>query len=116
MRHRTDLRIGCANGYKCESRMSYQPKPVDTSQIPLPAELEPLVERLAENVHEQWAALRIAQGWKYGPERDDSQKLHPCLVPYDDLPDSEKDYDRQSVRETVRVICQLGYRIVKAGD
>ena len=84
----------------------------DTAKTKLPKELEPLVEQLAENVHEQWAVLRISQGWQYGLQRDDVQKLHPCLVPYSELPDSEKEYDRQTVRETVKAICQLGYRIV----
>lgn len=71
------------------------------------------MERLAENVHERWAALRISQGWRFGPQRDDERKWHPCLIPYAELPESEKEVDRQTVRETVQAIRQLGYRIVK---
>lgn len=93
--------------------MSYQPQPLNTSQIALPETLLPLVERLAENVHDQWASLRMSQGWTYGPRRDDARKEHPCLVAYADLPESEKEYDRQTVLETVRAIGLLGYRIEK---
>jgi hypothetical protein len=99
-----------------EISMTYQPQPLDTSQTPLPPALKPLVEQLAENVHEQWSLLRISQGWQYGPQRDDAHKHHPCLIPYADLPESEKEYDRRTVEETVRAICLLGYRIEKSGD
>jgi hypothetical protein len=89
----------------------YQPKPIDTSKIELPQEIVGLTEMLAENAHEVWAAQRIAQGWTYGPERDDRAKKHPDLVPYQDLPDSEKEYDRQAAMQTLKVILALGYRI-----
>src|ERR1039458_4934846 len=74
-------------------RMSYQPKPIDTEGATLPQELLPLTERLAENAHDLWAAQRLAQGWSFGPQRDDKAKKHPCLVPYNELPESEKEYD-----------------------
>lgn len=61
---------------------SYKPRPIDTSSISLPPNIVPLVEMLAENTHEVWAASRFAQGWKYGPERDDDSRLHNGLVPY----------------------------------
>ncbi len=90
---------------------TYVPKPLDTSSVQLPASLEGLLERLAENAHEVWAATRIAQGWSFGPTRDDANKKHPCLVPYDQLPESEKDYDRKTAAETLKAIVLLGYRI-----
>ncbi len=93
--------------------MSYQPKPVDTSSITLPEELNALTEYLAKNTHEVWAAQRIADGWQHGEERDDVHKLHPCLVPYTELPESEKAYDRQTALETLKVILALGYHIEK---
>ena len=68
---------------------TYIPKPVDTSDVQLPEELEMLVEQMSKNVHDVWAETRIAQGWSYGEKRDDAQKLHPCLVPYEELPDSD---------------------------
>jgi hypothetical protein len=68
----------------------YNPQPMDTSHVPLPPDIVELQERLAENAHEVWAQQRIAQGWTHGPQRDDAAKKHPCLVAYDDLPESEK--------------------------
>jgi len=91
--------------------MKYEPNPVDTTGIQLGDELERLVERLAESTHDNWARLRIADGWTYGPERNDRDKLHPDLVPYAELPESEKEYDRVTVRETVKGILSLGFRI-----
>lgn len=90
---------------------SYVPKPLDTSNVQLPSVLTELMEKLAENTHDVWAATRIAQGWTYGPARDDVAKKHPCLVPYADLPESEKEYDRKTSGETLKAILLLGYRI-----
>lgn len=91
----------------------YQPKPVDTEGIALPEELVELTEHIAENVHDIWALGRIREGWRYGPVRDDAAKTTPCLVPYGDLPDGEKEYDRRTAMETLRLILKLGYRIEK---
>jgi ryanodine receptor 2 len=79
----------------------------------LPAEIRELTEQLAENTHETWASKRMGEGWRWGPRRDDTKKEHPCLVPYADLPESEKDYDRSAAIETLKVIVALGYRIEK---
>jgi len=89
----------------------YRPQPIDTSGIVLPAELLELTERLAENAHDVWAKQRMAEGWTYGPQRDDVAKKHPDLVPYQDLPESEKEYDRSAAIETLKVIVALGYRV-----
>jgi len=94
--------------------MSYTPKPIETNRIKLPAELIQLTERLAENAHDIWARQRLADGWRHGPKRDDTAKKHPCLVPYADLPDSEKQYDRNAAMETLKAIVALGYKIEKA--
>lgn len=91
----------------------YIPKPIDTSNIILPEELSPLLEAMAKNVHEVWAQTRIAQGWQYGPERDDAEKLHPMLVPYEDLPEEEKVYDRNTSIETLKLVLKLGWLIKK---
>jgi hypothetical protein len=91
--------------------MSYHPRPIDTSAVELSPEILALTERLAENAHEIWAAGRLAEGWTFGPQRDDARKQHPCLVPYADLPDSEKQYDRNAAMETLKAIVALGYRI-----
>ena len=91
----------------------YEPKPIDTRAVRLPEDMEVLMERIAENVHEHWSIGRIREGWTYGPQRDDEKKTHPCLVPYDQLPDSEKEYDRTTAAETLKLILALGYTIEK---
>ncbi len=92
---------------------TYIPQPLDTSDVNLPQELEVLVEHMAKNVHEVWAQTRIAQGWQYGTERNDALKHHPCLVPYEELADSEKEYDRNTSLETLKLILKLGFEISK---
>jgi len=92
---------------------AYIPQPIDTSKVKLSADLLELTELLALNTHDIWAAQRLAQGWKYGAERNDAKKLHPCLVAYEDLPESEKEYDRNTAMETLKVIVKLGYAIEK---
>lgn len=89
----------------------YEPKPIEISSVSLSPELKKLTERLAQNAHELWAQQRIDDGWVYGPRRDDEAKKHPCLVPYEDLPDSEREYDRQVAMGTLKAILALGYRI-----
>lgn len=89
----------------------YVPQPVDTTDVELPEELKALAERIAKNVHDVWAKGRCDEGWIYGPERDDVKKTHPCLVDYDDLPDSEKEYDRATSQQTLKLILKLGFKI-----
>ena len=89
----------------------YEPRPIDTSKVQLPKGLTKLLEQLAEHNHEVWATQRMQDGWKLGAARDDKKKLHPCLVPYAELPESEKDYDRNTVLEVLKAITALGYRI-----
>lgn len=89
----------------------YTPQPVDTTGIQLPKELKQLVEQMAKNVHEVWAEARISQGWTYGEQRNDELKTHPCLIPYEDLPEEEKEYDRNTSIETLKLIIKLGFKI-----
>ncbi|MGM9840837.1 MAG: RyR domain-containing protein [Candidatus Limisoma sp.] len=93
--------------------MEYTPKPIDTSAVELPAELEPLVEQMAKNVHEVWAQKRMEEGWRYGEKRDDELRLHPCLVSYEQLPEIEKEYDRSTALGTLKLIMKLGFSIEK---
>ncbi|MBF0565825.1 MAG: Ryanodine receptor Ryr [Nitrospirae bacterium] len=90
----------------------YTPKPIDSEIINLPPYLEQAIELLATNVHDIWAQKRIEEGWSLGP-RNDTLKQNPCLVPYDELPESEKDYDRKTVTTTVKAMIALGYKIEK---
>jgi len=93
--------------------MTYIPKPIDTSNIKLTHQILELTERLSDNAHDIWARQRITDGWKYGAKRDDTKKEHPCLIPYVELPESEKEYDRSMVMQTLKAIVVLGYRIEK---
>ncbi len=94
----------------------YKPNPIDTSDIVIPEGLMELTEKIAENVHENWAAGRIAEGWTYGEKRDDNKKTTPCLVPYSELSESEKEYDRNTAIQTIKLIVALGYKLEKESD
>jgi len=91
----------------------YQPKPIDTSRIELSDDLQDLIEVLAKNAHDNWALQRMDEGWVFGPSRDDEAKKHPDLIPYDELPESEKEYDRRMATETIKLILASGFRIEK---
>lgn len=94
----------------------YIPTPIDTTDVVLPDELLALTEQIAENVHDVWAVSRIQEGWTYGKVRDSVAKTTPCMVPYKDLPEVEKEYDRNTALETLRLITKLGYRITRSED
>lgn len=92
---------------------TYKPQPLDISDVVLSEELKNLTELLAKNVHDIWAENRIAQGWTYGEKRDDEKKQHPCLVPYEDLPEEEKLYDRETAMKTIKMIKKMGFQIIE---
>ena len=89
----------------------YRPEPIDTSRVKLPGEMKKLTEKLSRNAHENWARQRMADDWRWGKRGDDKSKLHPSLVPYEDLPESERIYDRATAMETVKAILAMGFRI-----
>ena len=91
----------------------YTPEPIDTDDVVLPEELTELAEEIAKNVHDVWSAKRLSEGWSYGEKRDDVKKTHPCLRPYDELPESEKAYDRATSMQTLKLIMKLGFNISK---
>ena len=95
---------------------TYIPKPIDLSDVELTEDLNELREAIAENAHEIWAEERIAQGWSYGPRRDDSKKENPCMVPYSQLPEKEKDFDRNMAMDTIKLLKKLGYDLIKRED
>jgi hypothetical protein len=96
------------------SKPAYQPQPIDTSHVTVSPEVSALIEELAHNTHEVWAQKRLQDGWTYGPKRNDAEKKHPDMLPYQDLTEGEKSYDREVVTQVVKVILALGYRIVKS--
>jgi hypothetical protein len=97
-----------------ESRADYAPKPINTSRVKLGDDLLELSQLLARNNHEVWARQRLSDGWRYGPARDDERKEHPSLVPYEELSESEKLYDLNTVLETLKATVVMGYRIERA--
>lgn len=96
--------------------MSYEPDPIDTSHIELDANIQQLTERLAKNTHAVWARQRMAEGWRFGSQRDDKELTHPGLVAYEELSDSEQDYDRNTAIETIKLILALGFNVVPANE
>lgn len=95
-----------------QNKSNYIPLPINTKDVVLPQEMNALAEQIAKNVHEVWSAGRIADGWTYGSERNDAMRQHPCLVPYEELSEEEKEYDRRTSQETLKLIMKLGFKIV----
>ena len=91
----------------------YVPHPEDTSDVVVSDDIMELAERMAENTHEVWAQGRINDGWVYGEKTDREKKVHSLLVPYSRLTESEKDYDRRTSLETLKLLIKLGYTIEK---
>ena len=87
--------------------------PVDTSPVELPEERDRLAEMIAKNVHEVWAEGRMKDGWTYGSQRNDAERKHPCLVPYEELSEEEKAYDRNTSQQTLKLIMSLGFKITQ---
>jgi hypothetical protein len=84
---------------------------LDVSKIQLEPELLELTETLARHLHDTWVRLRSSEGWTFGPTRNDERKEHPCLIPYDQLPETEKELDRQMTRATLSTLIALGFEI-----
>ncbi len=95
---------------------TYIPKPIDLSDVELTEDLNELREAIAENAHEIWAENRQAEGWTYGPQRDDKLKQTPDMVPYSQLPEGEKEYDREMAMKTIKLLKKLGYDLIKRED
>ena len=91
----------------------YIPSPIDLSEVELPNDINSLVELIAKNVHDVWAKQRIEEGWTYGETKDSVKTTTPCLVPYEELSEEEKEYDRKTAMETLKLVVKLGYKITK---
>lgn len=108
----TEAGGGCTTAF--EEDGSYKPKLIDLTHVELPSDLDDLCEAIAENAHDTWALERQSEGWTWGPERDDENLQTPDMVPYAELPDSEKQYDRIVAFDTLKLLTALGYKICKA--
>ena len=95
------------------NKNNYTPHPIEMKDVALPQELNALAEDIAKNVHEVWSAGRINDGWTYGEKRNDTEKKHPCLAPYEELSEEEKQYDRNTSVETIKLILKLGFKITR---
>ncbi|MBQ9883286.1 MAG: Ryanodine receptor Ryr [Bacteroidaceae bacterium] len=91
----------------------YIPQPADLSDVTLPDGLLELREQIAKNAHEVWAQNRMNEGWTYGAVRNDAMKQHPDLVPYEDLTEGEREYDRATAMNSIKLLLKLGYKITK---
>jgi len=87
------------------------PEPRDLSDVHLPPALDELVESLAAHVHAVWAQARWRDGWRYGEQKDAGKKLTPCMLPYEELPETEKSYDRQTALGTLRFLLSEGWTL-----
>jgi hypothetical protein len=70
-----------------------------------------MLDLLARMEHDRWCRERIDNGWRPGPKRDIEKKLHPMLVPWTDMPDEMKQYDREAVRHLPKLLLKSGYAI-----
>lgn len=104
----------CTTAYTADSK-TYNPKLIDLENVDLPEGFDELREAIAENAHDMWALERQSEGWTYGPKRDDSKLETPDMVPYAQLPESEKQYDRLMAEDTLKLLIALGYKIEKNG-
>ncbi|MDR2468874.1 MAG: Ryanodine receptor Ryr [Tannerella sp.] len=91
----------------------YAPQPLNTGKTAIPVEVEEIIECLAKHVHEVWAQRRLAEGWRYGLERNDTRKEHPSLVSYEELSENEKEYDRHTAMATIRFLLSHGFEIIR---
>lgn len=71
------------------------------------------IEKISEKVHYSWLEGRITDGWKFGSERNDKKKEHPSLIPYEELAEEEKEYDRQTAMTVINYLLNNGYDIIK---
>lgn len=92
---------------------NYKPNPIDTTNVVLDENILELAEMLAKNTHEVWAVGKLKEGWAYGPKIDPELKQHPSLIPYEELSEEQKDYDRNTSIETLKVLIALGFEIIK---
>ena len=93
------------------AKKPYIPAPVSLDDVMLPDALIRLTETIARNTHEVWSAKRLEEGWRYGKRRNDALKIHPNLVPYEQLSEADREYDRATALNAIKLLVKLGYSI-----
>lgn len=96
--------------------MNYKPNPIDLTGVELSEELQRDMELISKNIHETWGKERMQQGWKYGEVYSAKEQTHPCLIEYEALPETEKDIDRATVEQTIKMLLYMGYKIERAKE
>ena len=71
------------------------------------------IERMAELEHGRWNVERLRDGWRFGRPRDDARKLHDCLVPWENLPENIREYDRNSIRAFPKILSEAGLEVFR---
>lgn len=102
----------CITAFQNDEK-TYKPELTDLTVIEIPKDIEELTELLAKHAHDVWAIERQSEGWTYGRERNDRKLETPDMVPYDQLPETEKQYDRIMASNTIKLLLANGYKIVK---
>lgn len=74
------------------------------------------VEFLSEREHEQWMAERVRKGWAFGVRRDDQQKIHNCLIPWNELEETEREKDRNAVRALPAILAKVYLKIIRRDE
>mmetsp|Transcript_41463 Transcript_41463/g.66631 ORF Transcript_41463/g.66631 Transcript_41463/m.66631 type:complete len:1976 (+) Transcript_41463:29-5956(+) len=108
-------RDSCCAGASLDSREkeahTFVPNPLNTDRAFLNAGLVKLATELARNTHNVWAKAKVENGWTYAKTRDDTNKKHSDLLPYDDLTEGSQQYNLDVSVETLKVVISLGYSI-----
>jgi len=76
------------------------------------AAIESHIEDVAIAEHEGWMQEKLDSGWQTGPKRDDDAKIHPSIIPYENLSEEEKEKDRSAVRNYPEMVRRAGMKIV----
>lgn len=93
------------------NEMCYKPKPIQFDH-PLPESIQRYMPWIGEQIHERWAEKRMQEGWEYGCQYDGENKKHPCLVSYEQLTESEKEYDLSTAAHTIQLLLHAGFQII----
>jgi hypothetical protein len=96
------------------SRAGYVMRPARSHEHPFNFPGEDL-DILSELEHERWVKDKLNAGWKGAAKTDKGKKLHKALVPWADLPDEEKEKDREMVRGIPRILAKAGFAVEKSG-
>jgi hypothetical protein len=75
------------------------------------------IEIMAEMEHERWCLEKLQQGWKYAAgSQDPTMKLHPALVPWNELPEADKEKNRIAARQLPTFLARVGYKVKRLGN